>query len=471
MKVFSGAISTRLVASALCLASLAGCAGLEDDPAETTEIDQGLYSPTGTRYWPNGAVRFCFLPTAFSTDPVQGPLLTTWRANVQTWVNTQILPFARLSFTGFGACPASPGSGSLKINVVTTSNSNALAIGFVADNQINFGNDRTTRGVVLHEVMHKLGFGHEFNRLDTDGCSAVQAGADRNGTYWTTYDNASIMNSTYCHANSVLSAMDRAGLNAAYGGATLIARHGVSAANYQTIFTDITAAGYRPVWVDGYEVGGQNFFNVLFAPSTFAWVARHHLTAAQYQAEFDLRVGQGMRLSQVDSYLVGGQVRYAAIFDTSPSTAWTAYHGASQAAHQANFNSLVAQGFRPVNISAVVVGGVRTFTGLYDKASVGSFATLTGMTEAEYQTQFNANTAAGRHLSYVNAFMESGVPKISAIWDQTNVGSWVARHGQTSAQYQTEFDTRIPQGLLVRRVTGYESGGSARFASLFTAAF
>jgi hypothetical protein len=460
----------RFLTLALCCVTLSACgaAGDSNENEGVTQAEEPLYSPTGTRYWPGGNVNFCFLPSAFSTNPVTGPALTTWRNNVKNWTTTQIQPFAHLSFTGFAACPASPGQNFLQINVVTTSNSNALAIGYVATNQINFGNDRTTQGVVLHEVMHKLGFGHEFNRLDTDGCSTVQSGAVRTGTYWTTYDNGSIMNSTYCQNNAVLSAKDKAGLNAAYGGATQIARHGIPAADYQTVFTDISAAGYRPVWVDGYEVSGANFFNVLFVPANFSWAARHNMTAAQYQTEFNTLVGQGLRLSQVDSYLVGGQVRYAAIFDSTPSTAWTAYHNVSQATHQANFNSLVAQGFRPVNISAVNSGGVRTFTALYNKTDTGSFATLTGMTEAEYQTQFNANAAAGRHLAYVNAFMESGVPKISAIWDQSSVGSWVARHGETSAQYQTEYDTQTAQGRLPRRVAGYESGGSARFASLFT---
>src|SRR5262249_6637715 len=107
---------------------------------------------------------------------------------------------------------------------------------------------------------------------------------------------------------------------------------------------------------------------------------------------------------------------------------------------------------------------------LYDKRNVGSFATLTGMTEAEYQTQTNANVAAGRRTAYINAFVESGVPKISAIWNQANTGSWVARHGLTSAQYQSEFNNWTGQGLLARVVTGYENGGSARFAALFTSA-
>jgi murein DD-endopeptidase MepM/ murein hydrolase activator NlpD len=269
--------------------------------------------------------------------------------------------------------------------------------------------------------------------------------------------------------NNVLKTTRTIGVSTLTPGFAQVARHGVSNAQYQSVFTDVTTAGYRPEWVDGYEVSGATFFNALFSPPDTAWVARHNLTGAQYQTEFNNWVGQGYRLAQVDSYLNGGQVLYAAIFDKRSVPQWTAYHGVSQATHVANFNNLTSQGYRPVNISAVN-GGTRTFTALYDKKNVGSFFTLTGMTESEYQAQFDANIAAGRRPAYIDAFMESGVPKISAIWNQVNAGSWVARHGLTSAQYQAEFNTWTAQGLLVRAVTGYESGGSARFAALFTSA-
>lgn len=335
----------------------------------------------------------------------------------------------------------------------------------------------TIEHVITHELGHTIGFRHSdyFDRSISCGGAAVNEENPPSGlgailipgTPSGASVGGSIMNSCFRTSETgEFTSSDVTALTQMYG--RQIARHGIPSGNYQAVFDSITAAGYRPVWVDGYEVAGANFFNAVFVPSTVSWAARHGMTAADYQSEFNLRTGQGLRLSQVDSYLVGGQVRYAAIFDSSPSTAWVAYHGVSQATHQANFNSFTSQGFRPVNISAVVVNGARTFTALYNKDNVGSFFTLTGLTESDYQTQFNANVAAGRHLSYVNAFMEGGVPKISAIWDQSSVGGWVARHGQTAAQYQAEYDTQNAAGLLVRDVAGYESGGSARFASLFT---
>lgn len=251
-------------------------------------------------------------------------------------------------------------------------------------------------------------------------------------------------------------------------GGSEVARHAVAASQYQAVFDDLVTGGYRPVWVDGYEAGGGTFYNMVFGPVDTAWQARHAMTASTYQREFDTWVGQGYRLAHVDSYFEGGQVRYAAIFDRQGSPGWTAYHGVDQAAHQARFDDLVRQGYRPVNVSAVVAGGQRQFTALYDRANVGSFVALAGLTEGAYQAEFDANTAAGRRLAYVNAFMEGGVAKLSAIWDQRDSGGWVARHAQTSSAYQANYNNFVGQGFRTRCVAGYEASGSHRFASLWT---
>lgn len=44
-------------------------------------------------------------------------------------------------------------------------------------------------------------------------------------------------------------------------------RHAIRKADYQVEFNDIHAAGYRPVWIDGYDVNGSTFFNVIFEKS------------------------------------------------------------------------------------------------------------------------------------------------------------------------------------------------------------
>ena len=189
---------------------------------------------------------------------------------------------------------------------------------------------------------------------------------------------------------------------------------------------------------------------------------RHLSDRIQHVEKRRLPAGAGGQLSGRRSDPLRGDLEKRA------GPVWTAYHGASEATHVTNFNTFKEQGYRPVNISAVNVNGRRSYTALYDKANVGTYHTLTGMTEAQYQTEFNNQVKAGRRVSYVNAFMEGGVPKISAIWDQSDAGGWSARHDLTGANFQHEWDNHIGQGFQTRRTAGYEKGGIARFAAIWT---
>lgn len=252
-----------------------------------------------------------------------------------------------------------------------------------------------------------------------------------------------------------------------------VSHHGIPAASYQTIFDRATKAGYRPVWLDGYEVGGQTYFNVIFRPSAGApaWAARHGMTAAEYQSEFNTRTGTGYRLLNLTSYLSGGQIRYASIFVKTAGPAFVAYHGLTADQHQARFDELGPQGYRPVNVSVVSINGVRSYAAFYEKKDVGSYMLKSFLTEAEYQQQWNENWAAGRRVAYLSAYNHNGAVRFSAIFQQTNIegneATTVGRHNLTSSGYQTEFDTRMSQGYLTRCIAGYADGASANFAAIW----
>lgn len=193
----------RVVAMS-CMFGLVGCSG-DGDVSTTVEA---LWSPSGTRLWPDGRVNVCFLPS--------NPTTLGWHANVQSWVTSQIQPFAHVTFSGFGACPANPGQSWIKLEEVERDISES-PIGYVNDNRISFGTNRNRQGIVLHEFMHALGFQHEFERPVGFPCSPRELPADPNPIEWSPFDPDSIMNSGYCHEAQILSRLDRAGLRAAYG--------------------------------------------------------------------------------------------------------------------------------------------------------------------------------------------------------------------------------------------------------------
>ncbi|HEV7892792.1 MAG TPA: peptidoglycan DD-metalloendopeptidase family protein [Pyrinomonadaceae bacterium] len=252
-------------------------------------------------------------------------------------------------------------------------------------------------------------------------------------------------------------------------GSPEVARHGLPAEDYQCLFDQAVSADYRLEWVDAYNFNGKVYFNAVFRPEGgVKWAAVHGLTGAQYQEAFDKNKAAGYKLRQVDSYLSGNQVRYAAVFVKDAGPAIVAYHGVSADEHQKKFDELTAGPWKPKNISVVSVGGQRFYTALYENLGAGvSSMAKSFMTPAEYQQQFNENKEKGRHLVYLNAYEHQGQPRFTAIWNSTPSGGLKARHDMTGAQYQDEWEAARKTGLLTRAVTGYEDGGSLRFAAFW----
>jgi hypothetical protein len=247
-----------------------------------------------------------------------------------------------------------------------------------------------------------------------------------------------------------------------------ITRNGIPEAGYQTEFDHITSSGYRPVWVDAYEVNGKVFFNAIFHPEDgVAWTAHHGMTSSQYQAEFTSRASQGYQLTHIESYISGKEICYASIFVKQPGAQVAAYHGVNKDQHQHKFNTLTAEGWRPTNISVVSPNDALSYCALYQKRDVGGFFAKSFLTRAEYQIQFNENAKAGRKLSYLNAYTHMGRPHFSAIWEE-KAPAVVARHGENPAQFQTEFDKQMAAGLRTRVLTGYEEADGHRFGATWS---
>ena len=250
-------------------------------------------------------------------------------------------------------------------------------------------------------------------------------------------------------------------------GAIEVARHGISGECYQDVFNQIASRGYRPTFVDGYDVGGDLYFNAIFRPTDRAWSARHGMTGTEYQDYFDDKTADGYRLHQVDSYIDGGAVRYAAIFEQRSGPAYSAFHGLDDTAYGDKIDQLANAGYVPVNVSTVEVGGQFYWTGLFEQVPVNGW-TVETVPDTDYQDTFDANVDAGRLPIYVHGLNAGGIPYLTGIWINLIGGDWAAVHGRTAAEYQTDWDTNTGEGRFTRAVSGYDNGaGSARFAAVW----
>jgi hypothetical protein len=149
-----------------------------------------------------------------------------------------------------------------------------------------------------------------------------------------------------------------------------VARHNLTSAQYQAEFTQLTSTGYVIDWVSGYYDGSQDLYAAIWRKesSAPAWQARHGLTSAEYQAVFDEVTAKGYKPVVVCGYSDGSQDRYAAIFrQLTGAPAWQARHGLTPAQYQTTFDGLVAQGYRLELVNGYSVSGQDRIAAIWTK--------------------------------------------------------------------------------------------------------
>jgi hypothetical protein len=268
------------------------------------------------------------------------------------------------------------------------------------------------------------------------------------------------------HRNALVSP-NPCGFDLPPGGSVEVSRHSIEASCFQDVINLVVARGYRPVFVDGYDVGGNTYFNATFRSGGPAWAARHGLDGAEYQEVLDEMVDDGFRLQQVDSYLQDGAVRYAALFEKRPGPNFAAFHGLSEVEYGSRAGELADAGFVPINVSTVELNGQTFWTGLFEQLEVTGW-TVESVPVAAYQATFDANVEAGRTPIYVHGYSANGVPNLVGIWIEFVGGATVAKHGLSGGEYEAEFEANLAAGRLTRHATGYDGSiGGANFAAVW----
>ncbi|HET9255511.1 MAG TPA: serine hydrolase [Pseudonocardiaceae bacterium] len=198
-----------------------------------------------------------------------------------------------------------------------------------------------------------------------------------------------------------------------------------------------------------------------------AWVARHRLPAAQYQAEFDRLVREGYRLVDICGYEDASREMYATLWEKSGGPPWVARHGLTAAAYQAEFDRLNREGYRPVRISGFGLGRQARFAAIWHQVAGPAAVVRHGLSGAEYQAEFNRLTSGGYRPVEVCGYDEGGQARFAGIWERSAGPAWVARHNVTAAEYQAEFTRLAAQGYRLTRVSAYAIGTDVRYAAIW----
>lgn len=183
------------------------------------------------------------------------------------------------------------------------------------------------------------------------------------------------------------------------GGPAWEARHGLNSDQYQHTFDDLTFRGFRPICVSGYAEGGQARYAAVWSKEGGpAWIARHGLDANQYQSLFGTLPSQGFRPWRINAYTVAGQDRFATIWRQTGGGEWLARHGLTPEEYQRLFDELVPQGWRLIDVSGYGSNGQDRYACLWERTGGPAWEARHGLTPFLHQQEFDAQIGRGRRL-------------------------------------------------------------------------
>ncbi|GAA2743744.1 hypothetical protein GCM10010440_24440 [Kitasatospora cinereorecta] len=208
---------------------------------------------------------------------------------------------------------------------------------------------------------------------------------------------------------------------AVQGGNAWQARHGLPAADYQAAVTALARDGYRPVDLSVCRAGGRVLFSAVWEQEEgLEWIARHGLTGAQYQTLFDELSADGFRLRCLSPYEdEAGAERFACVWDRYAGPPWQARHGLTAAEYQREFDRWKEHGYRPVRVVGHPVGHEVRYAAIWEQSAGHPWRAEHGVAHADYQAHFDALAAEGLRLVELSGYRAGGSAAYTTVWEAT----------------------------------------------------
>jgi CubicO group peptidase (beta-lactamase class C family) len=256
------------------------------------------------------------------------------------------------------------------------------------------------------------------------------------------------------------------------------AYHGVDAAQHQTNFNNLSAQGYRMISLSVYGDSTNALYAAVWVQrSGPAWVAVHNVDATGYQNFFNQWTAQGYVPVLVSAAGPIATAVFAAVFEQGVAGPWQARHGVpagpvNQSGSFDYYNASFASQNLYIRSFAIYGDSVNRYYIAVWQSNPGYVKWHVHSTDPapNYQTTFNEETQLpGYGLNgYRPAYVALSTDQTyCSVFKDDVVGPWVARHGMTSAEYQTEFNQQVANGFYPICVQGGGTTANAIYAAIF----
>lgn len=246
-----------------------------------------------------------------------------------------------------------------------------------------------------------------------------------------------------------------------------VSRHDMTAAEYQTEFNKWTAPpyNYRLISVCGYELAAQAQFAAIWQEEPGpGWITHPQMTKAQFDTINADYAADDMYPVFISGFGVSGQPYYNAIWEYSPGADVVAKVGLSHASYVSLNSTYVGQGYKLVHLWTFNAGSTEYFTAIWRKGVAPAYTAATQLTSAQYQAQFNTMSRQGFQLVTVSAAVISGAARYAGLWRQPGDGSaWYGQHDLSEMNYQAQSWNWYYQGYRPVLASVQVTGAGLRF--------
>jgi CubicO group peptidase (beta-lactamase class C family) len=243
--------------------------------------------------------------------------------------------------------------------------------------------------------------------------------------------------------------------------------YGATTAQHQTYFNQYSSTGYRIISLSTYGQPPNNVYAAVWVQrSGPSYWAIHNADVATYQSWFNSHASNGYVSTLITVTGPPSSAIYAGVMEQNGVTNWYQKCGLSQSDYDTELNNAQTNQYILKSFTEYGDASDRQFCGIwYYNNQFDKYTTFVDESYSDYQPTFNAETTKPYWRPAYLSVSEDH--EISSEFVDTDVGSWVARHGMTGSDLQAEYETQKAQGRYIIHLQGGGTGNNANFAALW----
>ncbi|SDN68741.1 serine hydrolase [Streptomyces wuyuanensis] len=247
-----------------------------------------------------------------------------------------------------------------------------------------------------------------------------------------------------------------------------VVKHDLTKAQYEAEFDRLSnREGYALKEICGYQIGDQANYSAIWEQRAGPeWWSLHAIPYSQYRDMYFTRRNEGYRPVRLNGHNIGGEVFFATIWEKRPGPDSWSRHEIPESELHAQFDELDKAGYRLVDISGYPAPDFRgaQFTMIMEKATDGRhWGWISPRVGEEYQKAFMRALDEGYRPVRVSGFLHSGAqpPYYTAVLEKGAACHVIARHGIDSRmhQHEVEHNNRTHRQISVGGFTSHYGGG------------